>query len=238
MESNIVNETSDVQQFYAKNAVAFSATRHSVWDCVSQFIDSTPSESSILDAGCGNGKNMLYALAHTTRCNVVGFDSCLRFVDICNLERNLDVKHVDITSSCVRSTYHEGEFDRIMCIAVIHHLKSEIQRIQGIQTLIQLLKPNGQLLVTCWAYESDKYSNKREFKIGDNWVPFKQTHNANIQNTESKNTKRYYHIYDETAFTTFCRNITSTLCSSYVVNYETWWDKGNWNVIFTKVNGD
>ena len=53
-----------------------------------------------------------------------------------------------------------------MSIAVVHHFDQEEDRIKAVKEMIRVLKPNGKLLFTVWAYESDEYSCKKKFNIG------------------------------------------------------------------------
>tara|TARA_Y100000389_G_C17393590_1_gene481295 strand:+ start:699 stop:1286 length:588 start_codon:yes stop_codon:yes gene_type:complete len=193
-------------EFYNKNYKEFSSTRNSIWDCVKEFSNKFNEDSYVLDAGCGNGKNMIYLKKKLK--NIIGIDNCLGFVQHCN-SKNLNVIHRDIRNL----KFKENSFDFIICIAVIHHLKTENERIDCINNLLKILKPNGQLLFTSWAYESDKYSTKKKFKVGNNIVKF-------------NNKERYYYIYNETLFNEFCSKINYTK--------KIFWDNGNWNVIIKK----
>ena len=47
-------------EFYKNTANDFSRTRYKIWHGVKTFLNSIPTNSIILDAGCGNGKNMVY----------------------------------------------------------------------------------------------------------------------------------------------------------------------------------
>ena len=63
------------------------------------------------------------------------------------------------------------------------------------------------MLVTVWAYESDKFSENKNFKIGDNIVKF-------------NNNNRYYYIFNKEKLIKFLSRYNSNI----------YWDKGNWNV--------
>ena len=73
--------------FYNTHHKDFSNTRHSVWKSVKDFCDSIHTcgdiKSTILDAGCGNGKNIIYMKNRFPMSNIVGFDTCVHFVDEC-----------------------------------------------------------------------------------------------------------------------------------------------------------
>lgn len=197
------------KEFYDKNYIHFSNTRFSLWDSVLNFSKEFTKESLVLDAGCGNGKNIKH---FSSICNIVGFDICKKFVEICQ-KKSLNVIESDILSTPFPNNF----FDYIICIAVIHHFDNESDRIDAINELIRILKPGGKLLITVWAYENDKYSQKRKFNIGDNLI--------NFGNTESL---RYFYIYDKVNFEKFCKKINNN------INYYIFWDKGNWNLKIEK----
>ena len=48
------------KEFYNKNYLQFSDTRFCLWDALDNFSNQFNIKSLVLDAGCGNGKNMCY----------------------------------------------------------------------------------------------------------------------------------------------------------------------------------
>ena len=186
-------------EFYEKNYEEFSKTRYSIWDSVKKFSESFKKDSLVLDAGCGNGKNMNYL---KDKCEIIGIDSCKNFVTLCK-ERQLNV----LESNILNLPFEDSTFDYIISIAVIHHLKTESERYKAIDEMLRVLKPNGKILVTVWAYESDKFSENKKFKIGDNIVKF-------------NNNNRYYYIFNKEKLIKFLSKYNSNI----------YWDKGNWNV--------
>ena len=193
--------------FYSENSKKFSDTRFCLWDVVRDFGTNFTSNNIVLDAGCGNGKNIRY---FKDNCKIVGIDKCNALVQICN-DRGYSVQQADINNI----PFDSNTFDFIMCIAVVHHIETEQKRVDALKEMIRVLKPGGKLLITCWAYESDEYSKKKNFKIGDNFVKFNK-----------EEILRYYYIYDKEGF--------KHLCESAYDNVEITWDRGNWNAIFTK----
>ena len=186
-------------EFYEKNYEEFSKTRYSIWDSVKKFSENFKKDSIVLDAGCGNGKNMNYL---KDKCEIIGIDSCKNFVTLCK-ERQLNV----LESNILNLPFEDNTFDYIISIAVIHHLKTDTERYKAIDELLRVLKPNGKMLVTVWAYESDKFSENKNFKIGDNIVKF-------------NNNNRYYYIFNKEKLIKFLSRYNSNI----------YWDKGNWNV--------
>lgn len=198
-----------VEDFYNNNAERFSDTRFCLWDVVNNFGKKFNKNDLVCDAGCGNGKNIKY---FNNKCNMIGFDKCEKLVEICKRNK-FNVTYGDI----LKTIYNDKTFNYIICIAVIHHLNSEEKHIDAINELLRILKINGELLFTLWAYESDIYSKKKNFKKGDNYINFDKT-------------KRYYYIYDENMLI----NMLNKISNKYEKKY--WWERGNWNVIIKKFN--
>ena len=199
--------TTLVEKFYDENYKKFSDTRFCLWDVVRDFGINFTSSSFVLDAGCGNGKNIKY---FQNKCNMIGIDKCENLVNIC-IEKGYQVTNEDVTNL----SFQNNTFDFILSIAVIHHIETEEMRVNAIKELLRVLKPGGKLLITCWAFEADEYSKKKKFTIGDNMVKF-----------NTKEILRYYYIYDKVGFNELCKKAHN--------NVDITWDRGNWNAIFSK----
>ena len=120
------------QNFYEKHAQSFSDTRFCLWDVVRDFGVQFKKTDNVLDAGCGNGKNIKY---FQDKCNMYGFDKSENLVSICK-ESGYDVCYNDI----LNISYRQNNFDYIICIAVVHHLDSQEKHIQSIHQLLKCLK--------------------------------------------------------------------------------------------------
>jgi ubiquinone/menaquinone biosynthesis C-methylase UbiE len=170
---------SQVRDFYNKNYKRFDTSRFSVWNAVKDFVEEIPKNSYVLDAGCGNGKNMIYM--NNKNIKTVGIDFSIKLLDICK-DKSLNVQDSDIRNL----SYNDNTFDYVISIAVIHHLSNENDRITALNEMLRVCKPGGKILVSVWALEQD--SNSRfKFKLGDNFVKW-----------EDNDTSRFYHIYNET----------------------------------------
>ena len=200
----MIKNKMNVKNFYNSNSNDFSNTRHSIWDVVKKFNRSINPKSNILDAGCGNGKNMVYL--QNQGHNMIGIDFSDGLLEICK-QKNLNVYNSDIRNL----PFNDFTFDYVISIAVIHHLNTEEDRIKAINELLRVTKKGGKVLFTMWALEQDDLS-KRKMILGDNYVPF-------------KGITRYYHIYNKDGVI----NLTHTFKVDDI-----FYDKSNWNVILVK----
>jgi ubiquinone/menaquinone biosynthesis C-methylase UbiE len=166
-----------ITQVYNKIAKEFDKTRVSIWNNVKNFLNGIPVGSSVLDIGCGNGKNMLY------RKDLVfqGIDISEEQVEICK-QKGLDVT---ISSMC-ELPYRDNSFENIICVASYHHLDNDDDRCNALQEMYRCLSINGKAFITVWAIGKD---GKKIFTKRDEQVEWKSK-DGNIYH-------RYYHMYDK-----------------------------------------
>jgi SAM-dependent methyltransferase len=200
---------------YSSFASEFSNTRIRPWPCVERFLSILPAGCTVLDAGCGNGRNLI--AAKMAGHSVTGFDICPEFVAMC-LKKELDVSLRDIETPITT------KYDGILCIAVLHHLRTETQRRNALNQLYEALNTGGSLLLTLWSYETHDAKYPRVFEVGDNNVPWKSQHTP-LQND------RYYYIYDRVHLDAFMYEFQASYPDAYV---DISWEEQNWNIYIEK----
>jgi ubiquinone/menaquinone biosynthesis C-methylase UbiE len=99
---------------------------------------------SILDAGCGNGRNLKWFYKN---------DFTLTGIDI-NAERTAQAKENYPKASVNFSVgelddlpFSENSFDHILCCAVLHFAKSDEHFYSMITEMVRVLNPDGSLLI-------------------------------------------------------------------------------------------
>ena len=194
-----------VREFYDKHYRRFAETRYTVWDVMKDFEVSMGRGSRVLEAGCGNGKNLVYlrGMGHY----VEGIDFSKRLV-VYSRARGINVCLGDIRSM----PYMDNEFDYVISVAVIHHISTYEGRVMAIREMYRVLRPGGRMLVTVWAVEQDERS-RRDVVLGDNMIPF-------------EGGDRYYYIFN--------RELLEDHFIGYDIE-RVFWDKSNWNIIVRKV---
>jgi ubiquinone/menaquinone biosynthesis C-methylase UbiE len=200
-----------VENVYNTIAKNFDKKRYKVWDKVAEFLDTLEPNTSMLEIGCGNGKNMLYR--KDLEC--YGIDISDEQINICK-KKQLNVVKSNMTSLPFETQY----FDNIICIASYHHLDNILDRKLSLEEMFRVLKNNGRILITVWAREQE-IDSKRQFNSSDEIVPW--------ISKDGNTYYRYYHIYqkDELEYE------INLLCPMFTVE-EISYDKGNWNIILTK----
>ncbi len=173
-----------VLKSYNQIAEHFSITRTYPWPSVEKFIKSLQSGSLALDAGCGNGKNMLIR----DDIKMVGCDLCPEFIDICK-SRDLDVIEADIRNL----PYESNSFDATISIAVIHHISTHEDRKRAYEEIIRVTKPGGLVYFQVWAEDAvngDKFIPIENGEDGDYYVTWSNQKDRTI-------VKRFYHMFKE-----------------------------------------
>lgn len=197
---------------------SFDTSRVRIWNNVKLFLSNYNENDTLLDCGCGNGKNMIYANKLGYNCK--GYDISRNLLDIC-IAKKLNVYYCDVLNMNLEKTY-----DKIIAIAVLHHLETFEEQILAINNLLKCLKENGTLLVSFWSKEK-KFRNTnneknvtdyRNFHKGPNLVDWKFDKNTTI--------KRYYYIHDYDSILELVKYIN--------VKYIITWELQNWFIIFYK----
>lgn len=198
----------------------FDTSRVRIWNNVKKFLMNKNKENeNLLDCGCGNGKNMIFASSQGYICE--GFDISENLLYIC-YNKGLTVFYQDVLN--LRLT---NKYDKIISIAVLHHLETIEMQTIAIINLCNCLCDNGRLLVSFWSKENEFKSqtisknDSRKFVTGPNYVDWK------LQ--EDKIIKRYYYIHDYNTIRQLANSINID-----GIKYEIEWEEQNWFLLFYK----
>lgn len=104
----------------------------------------------ILDAGCGEGRNMVYFVKNGY--NIYGIDQNEEAVELArtlcrsvNREYTIDnIQNYDIKNN----PFPDGFFDAIICINVLHDSKDIADFLEHVNQLLRVLKSGGSLLLS------------------------------------------------------------------------------------------
>ena len=201
-------ETEYVLKPYSQIAEHFDKTREYLWKGIKEFIQSTDDNSLLLDAGCGNGKNMLVK----NRVNCIGFDFCESNNQICS-KKGLDVS----TSNIKMIPYRDSVFDHSFTVAVLHHIEKEIDRVKAINELVRVTKSGGTIFIQVWSADIPK--NKKFIKINDNndyfitWEVEKEGYVL----------KRFYHLFTRDEFTELLQQTRGVELVDVKEELGNWW---------------
>ena len=124
-----------------------------------RFADSFPSGSRILDIGCGSGRDL--AQLHKQGFQPYGVDGTEEFVQLAQM------LHPELKGRVVQgflpdlSTPFGGEFDGVLCCAVLMHIDST-ELFNAALSIKRCLKVNGRLLISVPSQRSDTGEVERD----------------------------------------------------------------------------
>ena len=184
-----------VKHIYNQIATHFDSTRHYKWKWITDFVNNIPTNSTIYDIGCGNGRNMLYP-----NYKFIGVDNSESFVNIC-LNKGLDVKLGEMDNL----PFENDSCDAIINIAAFHHLASHERRIKALMEMKRVIKQGGKILISVWSKDQPPKTKRVFQNYGVNLVPWKKPNNKTNNKSNNKSDKkqkveedikmRFYYIF-------------------------------------------
>jgi len=138
------------------NAIAerFSRARKNIWPEFNFLFEEVKEKERVLDLGCGNGR--FYEKLMNT--NYTGIDSSQKLIKIAKKNYpNVDFK----VASAFDIPFENEEFDRIYCLAVLHHIPQKYYS-RFLEETKRVLKNGGLLILTVWNLNERK--NKEDVK--------------------------------------------------------------------------
>lgn len=169
-----IDEEKLVVGAYQKIASQFNSTRKFRWSWIESFLENI-GDGKYVDIGCGGGRNLNE--------NSIGVDNCQEFIDIVK-SKGLNAIKADMS----QLPFEDSTFDAILSIASFHHLATVERRIQSLQEMKRILKPNGKILLSVWSKEQPKKTRRKFENYGDVIVTWRRP-----QGDEC--IERYYYIF-------------------------------------------
>ena len=209
-------EKDHVLQPYNSISSHFKQTRVYLWPTAKAFLDTIKPYELVADIGCGNGRGIKeYPFIS------IGCDICLP--NLLEADKQLDGV---IRGNAIHLPYNTNQFDKLISIAVIHHLSSHERRKKSIEEFIRIVKPGGKLFIQVWALEQPDDS-RRKFIEQDNMVSWVLQKKYTKDRKEDEIYHRFYHVFQSGELEEICNFPNITIENSF-------YEKGNWGVILHK----
>jgi len=159
---------------YNKIAEKFSTSRQTIWEELNDLKQYVLAGDRVLDLGCGNGR--LSAIFSAQDIDYVGVDFSKNLIKIAKkLHPELRFQQAD----ALALPFPDNYFDKVISIAVLHHIPSKELRLQFFREAKRVLKPNGLLIISVWNLWPRPVFSKLFFKytflklIGKSGLDFK-----------------------------------------------------------------
>lgn len=153
------------REFYDAQADSFSGSRVSAQLGFARLLPHLPQPCPrFLDVGCGNGRFAQYLQSHNRIGDFVGVDFSEELL-------------ADAAKNAVGTFYQRnllepgcldglGSFPAISCLAVMHHLPGQANRVRLLQEIRTHLVENGRLLISNWQF----MDSPRQRRKVQNWA--------------------------------------------------------------------
>ena len=180
-------------------AESFDTTRKKPWRQVLSFLESIHKTEYLIDLGCGNGRHLIKSTQQCT--NVIGVDISKKLLQIA--KKNMikeTIKNVTfLQATAIQLPFLSNSFGAGMYIAALHTLRTKQQRIQSLQELYRVLKPEKQALISVWNKDQERFKdifqkngNLRQNLLDGDIILHWRQHKLDIP--------RFYHLYEKDEF--------------------------------------
>lgn len=167
----------------------FDASRPRPWPETAAFEGRLPRNARVLDLGCGGGRNLAFLRERGHA--AVGLDASPRLLAL-SAAKGLR-GHV-VRGDLVALPFRAAAFDGVLCVAVIHHLPSEEERLRSLREAVRVLRPGGLVVVGAWALEQDRFRaiydealQTGDPTVADVSVPWRRKDGSAVE--------RFYHLF-------------------------------------------
>jgi ubiquinone/menaquinone biosynthesis C-methylase UbiE len=188
-----------IRHTYDEIAAEFDITRYKPWPQTVDFISGVADNCSILDLGCGNGRNIVYLVSLDRGFEIVGLDFSSRMLRLAgdkfkSFSTGNNVKLV--SGDIVKLPFAKGAFDSILFVATLHHLPSAELRLKSVLEMERCLKHGGKAFIGVWDFEQERFAAELEAQLkipppdrefGDVLVPW--------SGKRSSAQQRFYHLF-------------------------------------------
>ena len=130
----------------------FSRTREYIWEELISLLDKIIfKKDKVLDLGCGNGR--YYNYFKEKEVEYIGIDNS---EDLINIAKRKNI-FVDFRiGEGLNLPFKDGYFDKVVSVAVLHHIPSKKFRIKFLEEIKRVLKKDGKVFLTVWKFHQKK----------------------------------------------------------------------------------
>lgn len=155
MDASITKQLIELnRKFYDQFGESFSATRQRLQPGVKKILDSIKADESVLDLGCGNGFFLRELHDRGHQAPLLGADFSLPLLREAESTLGVEFRVLDLMqlSAFSHQLSVSGGWDVITMFATLHHIPSQEVRLDILQSVQKLLKPNGKFVLSNWQF--------------------------------------------------------------------------------------
>lgn len=202
----LLNKTKEDYNLIAEE---FSRTREEIWPEIKFLFDDYLVEGErVLDLGCGNGR--FYQFFSDKNVDYIGVDNSERLIEIAKKRYPWGKFQV---ADALNLPFPDNFFDKILSIAILHHIPSSEYRIKFLNEIKRVLKPGGTLMLTVWYLWQKKTAwefllkniflklvGESKLDFSDVFIPWKNSKGKIL-------TQRYFHCFTKKELQKLAKNV-------------------------------
>ena len=144
------------RDFYERFGADFSATRQRLQPGVTRLLPTFARDASILDLGCGNGELARALARRGQRGHYLGLDFSLPLLSEADSSlEGYSAKFLEFDLTKLSASHHSlaaGRWSLVTAFAALHHIPSAELRLNLLETVANLLAPNGRFIHSNWQF--------------------------------------------------------------------------------------
>lgn len=149
------------KRFYDLLAEEFMRSRANVWEEFMSLSEYFREGDQVLDLGCGNGRFYDLVCGQGKMAKYFGVDNSTKLIE---LARQKYPQGQFLVNDGLELPFGDNFFDKVLCIAVLHHLPGYDLRREFLRQAQRVLKKEGVLVLTTWSARSSWQRWKFLFK--------------------------------------------------------------------------
>jgi len=155
MNSNTANQLLAInREFYHRFGHQFSVTRQRLQPGVKKILETIEPNESVLDLGCGNGHFLRELFGRGHEAALLGVDFSLPLLRDAESTHGVFFREADLSQLSVISDQLSvaDHWSLITAFATLHHIPSTEMRLNILQTVRKLMKPDGKFILSNWQF--------------------------------------------------------------------------------------
>src|SRR5438876_12125664 len=154
----MVRTKAEIRATYDRIAESFAARRREPWPEVRSFIESLPRDARVLDLGAGNGRHAKILSHRGNQAVALDFSLPLLMTGRARERGTAEAMRIDwVGGEATKLPFRDASFDAGVCIAVLHHLPLETDRLGTLGELRRVLRTQAPVFLSAWAREQPRF---------------------------------------------------------------------------------
>lgn len=153
--------------FYTTFAASFAQSRPVTDPALTPILPYIPPRASVLDVGCGNGRLALLLGQERPGSTYVGVDLVAALIERARAQ-TAQVGRIDLAflvADIARPNWTvklpERPFERVVALALLHHIPSFALRARIVGDMAGLLEPDGRLILSTWQFLANERMRRK-----------------------------------------------------------------------------